>query len=102
MAMKQIFAASAVGLSVALTGCVATAGNSVEPDECGASALQNRVGEPVTGTTPEDLHVGGDRVTTAQLVRVVQPGQPVTEDFRPDRLTIEVDEDGNLLTARCV
>lgn len=101
MTMKQIFAMSAVGVSLALAS-PAVADEPGEPDECGASALQNRIGEPVTGTTPEDLTVGGERVTTAKSVRVVKEGQPMTMDYRVDRLTIETDEAGNLVSARCV
>lgn len=96
--MKQLLAMGAIGMSLAL----ATPAIADEPDECGAGPLQSRIGEPVTGTTADDLHIGGEPVTTAKMVRVVKQGQPMTMDFHADRLTIEVDDDGNLLSARCV
>lgn len=91
-----------IGAVLAFTGC-ATADEMPDEDQCGASALQNRLGEPVAGTTPEDLTIGGEPVsTTARTVRVVQTGDPMTMDLRLDRLTIEVDENRNLVSARCV
>lgn len=102
MKMKQLLVTGAIGISLALAGA-AVADETGASDECGAGALQDRIGEPVTGTTAEDLVIGGEPVAvTANAVRVVGEGQPMTMDFREDRLTIEVDEDGNLVSARCV
>lgn len=102
MTLKQLLAMGAIGASLCLTA-PAIADEPGEPDECGASALQDRIGESVSGTTVDDLRIGGEPVSIpAKAVRVVEEGQPMTMDFREDRLTIEVDEDGNMLTARCV
>lgn len=100
MTLKQLLAMGALAMSLTLTGGPAMADE--DSDLCGASALQDRIGESVTGTTPDDLRVGGERVTTAGSVRVVEKGQPMTMDHRLDRLTIEVDDDGNLVSATCV
>lgn len=102
MTFKQLVALGAIGVSLVLAGGPAMADEDPASDECGASALQDRIGEPVTGTTADDLHVGGERVTTAKTVRVVKEGQPMTMDHRVDRLTIQIDEEGNLVSATCV
>ena len=34
-------------------------------------------------------------------VRYVQPGQAVTQEFRPDRLTVELGVDGRIKQFRC-
>lgn len=88
-----------------LSGCAAIGASPdtglPPPPDCGALALQDRVGQPVTGQSAEDLLVGGEPVATRGLVRVVAPGQAITMDFNPERLTIETDEAGNLVRAQC-
>ncbi|TAK09484.1 MAG: hypothetical protein EPO38_09440, partial [Rhizorhabdus sp.] len=37
----------------------------------------------------------------ARAVRVIRPNQAVTMDFRPDRLNIETDDGGIVLSLRC-
>ena len=91
-----------IGAALAFIGC-ATADEMPDEDQCGAAALQDRVGEAVSGTTPQDLTIGGEPVSvSANSIRVVETGDPMTMDLRLDRLTIEVDEDRNLVSARCV
>lgn len=102
MAGNRLFTMAVFGAALAMAGCAATGEDVADADQCGAEALQDRIGEPVTGTTAEDLLVSGEPVTGANFVRVVEEGQPMTMDYRPDRLTIEVDESGNLVSARCV
>jgi hypothetical protein len=42
------------------------------------------------------------QLTGASIVRQVAPGQPVTMDFRPDRVTIETDPaTGRIVRASC-
>lgn len=102
MITKRLLASSVVGTALVLAAA-AVADEPGEPDECGANILQDRIGEAVTGSTTDDLQVGGERVVvSANAVRVVGPGDAMTMDFRSDRLTIDVDEDGNLVSARCV
>lgn len=103
MAMKQLLAMSAIGASLALAGCAAIADEPGETDECGAGALQGRIGEPVTGTNSDGFQISDEPIPVPQGgIRVVGPNDAMTMDFRLDRLTIETDEDGNLVTARCV
>lgn len=89
--------------SLALPGCSATgSGPSLPPpDDCGAAALQDKIGQPVTGTTATDAHVGGVPIQSRGNVRIVAPGQAITMDFNPERLTIDTDSAGNLVSARC-
>ena len=76
-----------------LAGCVAPGGAppdapgngaSARPgsDACGAEGLQHLVGQPLPG----ELAVSGP-------VRVFAEGDPVTMDFSPARLNIELDPD---------
>lgn len=71
------------------------------PVDCGASALANRTGQEVTGTTAQDVRVGGEAVRSSGTVRVIGPGQAVTQDYRPDRLNLEVSAAGSLVRAYC-
>ncbi|HCX66949.1 MAG: hypothetical protein CMI61_11075 [Parvibaculum sp.] len=40
----------------------------------------------------------GENVAT---IRVIRPGEAVTEDFRPDRLNVELDEEENVSRVYC-
>lgn len=102
----KLMTAGSIVLALTVTGCTAAGSGAAPqlppPSDCGAEALQDRIGQPVTGTTALDLRVGGEPVATGDTVRVVGPGQAMTMDYRIDRLTIETDANGNLVTARCV
>lgn len=105
MADKNFVLTGIVACGLALAGCSASGGGSgagtAPPADCGAAALQGRVGQPVSGTTAQTLRVGGEPAASRGNVRVVAPGQAVTMDFNPDRLTIETDAAGNLVRAQC-
>lgn len=104
MRAKTLTLGTAV-FGLVLIGSAAMAGDArtaqVEPADCGDKALQDSLGEPVTGTVAEDVQVGGEPVEAPASVRVVGPGDSVTMDFNPERLTLETDEDGNLVRAQC-
>ena len=68
-----------------------------EGDECGASLVQNFIGLRANTTLREEIA----RRSEAKSVRWVEPGQAVTMDFRPDRMTATLDEDGVVQTMRC-
>jgi hypothetical protein len=40
-------------------------------------------------------------MTGAAVVRTVRPGEAVTMDYREDRLTLELDAAGRVVSARC-
>ncbi len=72
---------------LALSGC-----KSEEPDpndQCGASALQDRVGQPVS-----DFEFDED-------TRIIPPNTAVTQDFLADRLNVELDENGIITRINC-
>lgn len=63
---------------------------------CNEEAAQRLVG----GTKPADAEAM--RATGASIVRQIAPGQPVTEDYRDNRVTIETDPtSGRVVRARC-
>lgn len=60
-------------------------------DTCGADDYAGLVGTPIAAVTlPAELGA-----------RVIGPGDVVTTDFVPERLNIEVDEDGVVTGLRC-
>lgn len=61
-------------------------------DSCGAVRLQGLVGQPA-----EVL----ESIRFTQPVRVVSPGQPVTMDFSPSRLTVETTEADRIRRLSC-
>lgn len=63
-----------------------------EPDACNAAALQGLVGQPAAAARAMELPAG---------TRIVGPGDPVTADFRPDRLNIEIGADGRVARVAC-
>lgn len=68
-----------------------------EGDECGATLVQTYVGLRANDTVREEV----TRRSGAATIRWVAPGEAVTLDFRPDRLTAELDQDGVVTTLRC-
>lgn len=59
-------------------------------------------GQSMIGRAADDRAIASiRRATHSRTVRVVKPGQPVTMDFRPDRLTVEVDHRNRIVSARC-
>ena len=105
----EMFRTGSLGLAlVAALGVGACSSTSTPPDtsmppplDCGAQALAGKVGQPVSGSTAGDLRIGGESVQTTGSVRVISPGQPVTQDFRQDRLNVEVDDSGAMIRAFC-
>lgn len=81
------------------------------------AACRSETTQAQTGAAPglcrrdaAEVLAGKDRVTDAQakqvtgasLVRQIKPGQPVTMDYRPERVTIETDQKtGKILRAFC-
>ena len=102
MYYSRILAAGSVLSALMLAGCAALGGGEASPTEnCGAAALQDKIGQPVTGETAINLRVGGEPVQSSGTVRVLAPGDAATMDFSPERLTIETDSVGNLISAKC-
>lgn len=90
--------------TIVLTACTYAAppaGPQPALGDCGASVLQNQVGRPVTGSSVADIKIGGNPVQSRGLIRIFVTGQPVTQDYREDRLNLETDAAGNLVSATC-
>ncbi len=104
---NALVTACLVGL--ALTGCAGSGGPRYqtgvrepislrdEGDECGASLVQSFVGLRANETTRGEVA----RRSGAATIRWVEPGMAVTMDFRPDRMTADLDQDGVITVMRC-
>ena len=62
------------------------------PDLCNATAMQGLVGQPASVLRDMMLRAG---------TRVINPGDAVTMDFRPDRMNIEIGADGRIEKIAC-
>ena len=84
-----------LGIAVILAGCAAPP--VAEPDHgapqgCGAGRLAGWVGQPVAALDEQYL---------PSTVRILAPGTPVTEDFSPSRLNVDVDAAGTITGFHC-
>lgn len=62
------------------------------PASCGAENLQGLIGHPVKDLKLHD---------TPERVRIYQTGQPLTLDYFPDRLNVEIDSAGRIRRLHC-
>lgn len=86
--------AEAAFLALLLAGC-ATA--QTTPRTCRAEAAQDAIGTPAGLGVTEGIR----RRVGARTVRVVRPGEMVTMDVRPDRVTITVDAQQRIARITC-
>ena len=61
-------------------------------DDCGADNLRALIGKPRSAL---------NGVTLPASVRIISPGTPVTMDYSPTRLNIDLDEKGVIVDLRC-
>lgn len=61
-------------------------------DTCNAGRHVNLVGQDATAL---------ERVLIMGPVRVIRPGQPVTMDFRPDRINFNIGTDNRIVSVSC-
>jgi Peptidase inhibitor I78 family len=75
-------------LALGLAACVA------EPEQyaCGAAGMQDLVGRD------DDVFAA---MTFPEGTRLIYPGTPVTEDYRPERLNIDIDQSGKITGLWC-
>ena len=78
-----------------LAACAGTAPIDARPnqtsDACGASGYQSLVGRPLAAASfPAGLDL-----------RLINPGEAVTMDYRDTRLNVEVDARGTITRVRC-
>ena len=81
-------AKAALALILALAGCVAVP----EETTCGAAGMQDLVGRDNDVLVAMSFPAG---------TRLIYPGTPVTEDYRPDRLNIDIDQSGRITGVWC-
>lgn len=65
---------------------------------CDAAPAQGFVGKRADEAT---LAAARDAASATGDLRVIKPGQPVTMDFRHDRLNVEVDDHGVIVRIHC-
>lgn len=66
-------------------------------DECGADRLGGYLNQPATSDTLAKIRAAAGH----ERIRTIRPGDAVTMDFRPDRLNIEIGDDGRIKRLRC-
>ena len=96
--------AVAVGLlAAALPACAVSKDKEapVTSDEsvgaCNADAARFAIGKPWTTELGEQARVAAGAAT----LRVIRPGQMITDDYVSDRLNIELNESGIVTQLRC-
>lgn len=80
---------------VLLSACVQTVSPvSKQPEKmgCAGAGFQGLVGQPQAALSALRLPQG---------TRVIGPDQPVTMDFRPDRMNVEIGPDGRIARIGC-
>ena len=68
-----------------------------EPVACEAGPAEVLIGRPYRRHVP----TRAKRLSGATVVRVIFPGQAVTEDFRPERVDLRVDYGRRISDVRC-
>ena len=68
-----------------------------QPAMCDAAPAQSRLGEPYTEAMGAQLQ----ELTGATILRAVHEGDPVTMDFRPERLTVVWNDERQIVKVSC-
>ena len=68
-----------------------------QPDMCDAGPAQSQLGETYTEALGQQLQ----ELTGATILRAVHEGDPVTMDFRPERLTVFWNDAGQVVKISC-
>lgn len=80
---------SIAGAFLLASGCI----HAPDPQPaCPAPDLTYLIGQP------EDAATG---ISHDGVIRIIQPGMAITEDYSPSRLNIEIDEDGRIARLYC-
>lgn len=94
--MRLIMASAAL----AATGCTTLAADmphAVPPEKCDAQPAQSLIGRQATAA----LAAEAQRLSGAETVRWLQPGQAVTMEYRYNRLNILLDKDNRVESINC-
>lgn len=68
-----------------------------ETGRCDAGSVQNLVGQPYSERQAENAR----QRSGANSLRTLMPGQVMTMEYNPTRLTVVVDPQQNILSIRC-
>jgi hypothetical protein len=100
MSTSSIAALPVAALLLSIAGC-ATAPPAVAPlpadGPCVADEAKWSIG---SAATPEVVERARAESHSSD-VRVIEPGQPVTMDYNPERLNIDVNERGAIIGLKC-
>lgn len=66
--------------------------------QCNADAAQSYIGQDASEATVAQAKAAAG---ATGALRVIKPGQPVTMDFRADRLNVEVDDGNAIVRISC-
>ena len=80
---------------IALAGCTAAPPPPIPPqieDTCGAADFADLIGQDAT-MLERNLRLG--------MVRVIRPGDAVSQDFRPARINFMIGADETIRTVNC-
>ncbi len=72
-------------------------GGIADEDSCNADAARSHVGQAASADVVEQARTAA----SAQVARVLKPGQMVTMEFRAGRLNIDVDDKNVITNVRC-
>ena len=84
-------------LPLALGACAGSGARPSGEKNCDATKVAGFEGRPADEAGVERVR----RAAGAAIVRVVKPGMMVTMDYRPERVTVEVDEQGRITRIAC-
>ena len=93
---------SAWTLALAVLAVAASQSVTRDAEAAGGAGICRRdAAEALTGKKPI-TNAQAKRITGASIVRQIKPGQPVTMDYRQERVTIETDpKTGRIVRAFC-
>lgn len=100
--MTRTLPLSTLLIATLLVGC-ASSRDKGEPaaangdGRCDAEPVQHLVDKRITTEMAEEARAEAG----AELLRVTQPNQPVTMDYNPRRLNIDIDEDDTIIRLSC-
>lgn len=100
--MNRILPLSALLVATLLAGCAAapqedSPAATKGDGRCDAAPVQNLLEKRITSDLAERARI---KSGAAQL-RVTQPNQPVTMDYNPQRLNIDIDDDDIIIRLSC-
>ena len=99
--MNSILPLSTLLAAALLAGCASSPGQDTPAAKgdgrCNAEAVQHLVDQRITAELAEETRVKAG----AEHLRVTQPNQPVTMDYNPQRLNIDIDDDDIIIRLSC-